>query len=153
MNRVKFTTYYRDEENNNISYDFTEYILENEKLYICIERKYYLPNGEAEIIRGKALADDLMYGDNTEKFFGVYGELYSVRNHVEYCYKDEFFVEKIKWENYVSITIDDKEYKFRNPKLRDDDYDDLALYTFMYSMLINVPDKLLKQILSSKPFK
>lgn len=152
MNRIKFTTYYPNLNNEPYSkcYDLIELIFDDEADYLHVERKYYLTNNETEIIRGTALVKDLVLDYDPDV---LYSMCIGIRACVEYCYKEELFIDGDTSYDLCVINIDDEEYKVTCKKIKDLDYEDIKYFIDQCCIFNKVPTQILKEILSNGPFK
>lgn len=136
-----------------ISYELTELTIENDNLYIYIEREHYLSPSDGykrEVISGKALLEDIFYNINKEEYIeGLEG----MKGYIESNYKEEYFKNEVPDSlAYSVIEIDGKEYKLSNRKIKDDEYTTMVDLVDGYCQLISLPSKLLKEVLKNKPF-
>ena len=136
-----------------VCYDATEFLIDNNEIYISVEREHYLSKEDGyttQLLKGKALLKDVMYSFDKEEFIEMFN---SIKDFIELNYKNEFFLNEVPHRlAYSTISIDNKEYKLGNRNLNDTNFNKKLEIVKKYCNILNLPSKLLKEVLNNKPF-
>lgn len=131
----------------------TEFLVTDSSAFITIEQENYLnadKNLKTEKICGTAAMQDIDYHFSQQRFET---ELNKIIELFENHYKEEFFINSAPHNlSYFTVKINDKNYNLSNLKIDDEHYKKMMETFSRYINYLNVPRKLLKQILKNKPF-